>query len=52
MNVTIKGQNMDQSVGGNEETRGNPIWELAAENNKKVKTIRKASRTYRPVPLT
>ena len=52
MNVTITGQNMEQSVGGNEETRGKPIWELATENNKKGKVIRKVSRTYRPVPLT
>ena len=43
---------MEQPVGGNEETRGKPIWELAAENNKKGKTVRKVSCTYRPIALT
>lgn len=52
MNVTYTGERMELAVGGNEETRGKPIWELAVENNKKGLVVRKVNKKYRPVPLT
>lgn len=39
--------------GGNEITRGKPIWQLASENNKKPRRVSKRFVTkVRQVPLT
>lgn len=53
MNVTTIKQTMDESVGGNEITRGKPIWQLASENNKRPRRVSKRFVTkVRQVPLT